>query len=286
VPKERLDKFFSYLLLVCVFLGIFIWSTIKQNADADVAQDGAKISFLAVGEGDAALINLPQSKQILIDTGRAGKLMDKLGARMPAFDREIEAVFLSHPDSDHIGGFYELSQSYKIDKVYVSAEKSDSKTYQKVEEVIKQKNIPETVPSQGESIYFGNLRIEVLWSPPEGEFSSNDSSLVLRMGFDKSKALFVGDLEIKGQKSLLMENEDILADLYKVSHHGSAGAHDENFLKKVGAKNAVISVGPNSYGHPTKTVLDGLAGLGMKIFRTDLLGTIDFIPSENGWKKK
>jgi len=85
---------------------------------------------------------------------------------------------------------------------------------------------------------------------------------------------------------LVREGEDISADLIKIPHHGSAGAYDENFLKKVGAKSAVISVGPNSYGHPTKTVLDGLANLGVNVFRTDELGTVEFVATDNGWIRK
>jgi len=287
LPKERTDKIFSYLLLVGIFFSIFIWSTVKQNVDADVTSLGARISFLDVGEGDAALINLPKNRQILIDTGKSGKLLGKLQDKMPAFDREIDAVFLTHPDSDHIGGFSELAQSYKIGKVYSSAKKSDSATAKKVEEVIKQKNIPSEIPREGQSIYFNSFSLRVLWSHDgAATLSSNDSSLVLKAEADQSKALFLGDIEIKGQQALLAKESDLSADLLKVSHHGSAGAYDERFLKKVGAKNSVISVGPNSYGHPAKSVIEGLENLAVKVFRTDELGTIDFVPSDVGWVRK
>lgn len=285
--NEKLSKLTNYLLLFAVFLGVFIWSTVQHNASANVDQNSAKIYFLDVGEGDSALILLAQNKEILIDTGKPGTLLGKLSAKMPSFDKEIEAVFLSHPDNDHIGSFEELSNSYKIDKLYFNGQEANSATAKKVQEIAKQKNIPEFSVNAGDNFYFGGLKIEALW--PLKNFaglSDNDASEVLKVSFAGSKVLFTGDIEIKGQEALLRENGDLTADLIKVPHHGSAGAFDEQFLKKVAPNNAVISVGPNSYGHPTKTVLDGLANLGINIFRTDDKGTVEFVATDSGWVKK
>lgn len=241
---------------------------------------------MAVGEGDAALISLPQNKQILIDTGKPGQLVDKLKPKMPAFDREIEAVFLSHPDNDHIGSFEQLAKAYTIDKVYFNWQAS-TETAKKVEEIVSSDKIEQVKPQEGDNYYFGNLKVETLWPPPNASgLINNDRSLILKAELDSSKALFTGDIELKGQQALLNTGQPLAADLYKVPHHGSAGAFDENFLKKVAPKNAVISVGPNSYGHPSKTVLDGLTDLGVNIFRTDENGSIDFVASGDGWVKK
>jgi len=242
---------------------------------------------LDVDQGDSALILLPDNQEILIDTGKPGALLSELNAKMPAFDKKIEAVFLSHPDNDHIGSFLQLAASYKIDKLYFNDENATTKTAQGVLETAKNKGIELAEVKKGDNFYFGRLEVHALWPPENLDWlSSNDSSEVLKITYDQSDVLFVGDLEIKGQEALFRENEDLSADLLKVSHHGSAGAWDENFTKAVGAKNAVISVGANSYGHPTKTVLEGLAKFGINIYRTDEEGTIEFDATDNGWKKR
>ncbi|MFH1855033.1 MAG: MBL fold metallo-hydrolase [bacterium] len=269
-------------------LGIFIWTTVNQNATADIKEGSARISFLDVGQGDSALINLPNSKQILIDTGEFPVVTQKIASQMPSFDREIEIVFLTHPDSDHVGGFEAVASGYKIDMVYLNTEKGDTKTFKRIKDKIDKEKIPYRVAYAGEDIYLGESLTKVLWPIENATLSENNLSLILLFKIKESRALFTGDIEIEGQNRLLYSGlkDELKADIYKVPHHGSAGALNENFLKAVGAKLAVVSVGKNSYGHPAKIVLDALLGLGMKVFRTDELGTIDFISTENGWVRR
>jgi competence protein ComEC len=272
--------------MFAVLFGIFIWSTVYRNTSADVEADSAKISFLNVGQGDATLISLPNNNQVLIDTGKKGTLLNSLSSRMPAFDRKIEAVYLTHPDSDHIGSFEELSRSYKIDKIYYSWSDSNSENAKKVDEIVKFQGISKSTAFEGDHNYLGNLELDVLWPKENLALKDNDSSIVLKAKVKNSKALLTGDIEIKGQKMLLNSGQDLSSDLLKVSHHGSAGAYDESFLNKVGAKNAVISVGKNSYGHPSEVVLEGLKKLGINIYRTDFMGTIDFVATDKGYENR
>lgn len=280
------DRFVNFLLMFAVVFGIFIWSTVYRNAAADIQADSAKISFLNVGQGDATLISLPNNNQVLIDTGKKGTLLNALASRMPAFDRKIEAVYLTHPDSDHIGSFEELSKSYKIDKIYYSWSSSDSENAKKVDEIVKAQGISKLTAFQGDNYYLNNLELDVLWPKENLNLKDNDGSIVLKAKVKNSKALLTGDIEIKGQEMLLNSGQDLSSDLLKVSHHGSAGAYDEPFLNKVKAKNAVISVGKNSYGHPSSVVLEGLKKLGINIYRTDFMGTVDFIATDNGFIKR
>jgi competence protein ComEC len=222
----------------------------------------------------------------LIDTGKKGTLLKSLSQKMPVFDKKIEEVYLTHPDSDHIGAFEELSNNYQIEKVYFSWKNSDTENAKKVEEIIKLKTIPAETSYLGDVNYLGLLKLDTLWPKENLNLSSNDSSIVLKAEIEGSKALLTGDLEIKGQNLLLNTGQDLAADLIKIPHHGSAGAFDEGFMAKVGAKNAVISVGSNSYGHPSDVVLEGLKKFSISIFRTDELGTIDFISTSNRFIKR
>ncbi|MDO8536672.1 MAG: ComEC/Rec2 family competence protein [bacterium] len=280
---------FDYLLISVVLIGIFLFSTISRNVSADIAVGSARISFLDVGQGDAALISLPDNMQILIDAGRTSAVVARIKSRMPAFDNEIEKVILTHADSDHIGGMEGVLESFKVGRVYFNSSDSESKTYAKLLEKIKEKNVTQLSAQAGDNIYEGDLKLEVVWPEKDLSMSGNNLSIVVIAEVENSRALLTGDIELEAEQKLVdkYKEEELLSDLYKVPHHGSGGAWHEGFLKKAGARNAVISVGENnSYGHPAKNVLDGLDKLGLKIYRTDEIGTIDFVSSDSGWVKK
>ena len=58
-------------------------------------------------------------------------------------------------------------------------------------------------------------------------------------------------------------------------HHGSRYASGGEFLESIGADTAVISVGYNTYGHPTNETLERLEAYGYNIYRTDLNGSVE-----------
>jgi len=280
------SKLLNFSLAGAVLIAIFVWSTVVQNISASVESGGAKISFLDVGQGDATLISLPQNKQILIDTGKKGTLLEQLKKRMPAFDQEIEAVFLTHPDSDHIGSFESLTDSYRINKVYYNWD-SNSQTAKKVDEIVANKKIQKDTPVSGRDYFFDSLVIETLWPDNNStSLSDNNRSLVLKVKVDKARALLTGDIEVEGQNRLINKGADLEADLLKFPHHGSTGAYSEPFIYKVAPQNVIISVGPNSYGHPSKSVIEGLSKLHLRIFRTDELEIVDFAEKDGVWVRK
>ena len=132
-------------------------------------------------------------------------------------------------------------------------------------------------PAPGAVLTVGDVRLEVLG--PERCFTGTDSdpnndSLVLRVSEGDATILFPGDAEQPSQTDLLRDDTALLvATVLKVPHHGGATSLDEFFLG-VHASVAVVSVGPNRYGHPVPAVLEELAADGMRVFRTDLMGDI------------
>ena len=109
-----------------------------------------------------------------------------------------------------------------------------------------------------------------LLAADEGE-DTNDSSLVLRMTYGKSSWLFTGDAPSAVLNKVMDEYPSLIkADVLKVSHHGSDYSNPVLFIKNVGAKMALISVGKdNDYGHPTQNVLKRLQTYISEIYRTD-----------------
>jgi competence protein ComEC len=88
--------------------------------------------------------------------------------------------------------------------------------------------------------------------------------------------LLTGDTEAETEKRLVESSLDLDADVLKVSHHGSKSASSAAFLSAVTPETAVISVGENSYGHPTAEVLTRLQNMNIKVLRTDEQGSIAF----------
>jgi competence protein ComEC len=286
--KLKFEYIALALLILCSGIWVYYFGLAKASPSSDIL---AKVFFLDVGQGDSAVFSLPGSVQILIDAGPDEGVLDKLSGVMPPSDRELEYVFLTHPDLDHIGGFEQILDSYKIDNLYTSGKQAESKTYQRITKKVSDKNISEFVLAEGDTVSLGEyFSVDILWPPKDqvGDLSSNDSSLVAK--FDApgdADVMMLADAESKALDSVSGDNLEtmIKSEIIKASHHGSANGVSENLIKKVGAKYAVISVGqPNRYGHPADRTINFFKKLGTKIFRTDELGTIGFDLTENGWE--
>ncbi len=286
--KIKFEYIAIALLLLCSGIWVYYFGSAKASPDSDTL---AKVFFLDVGQGDSAVFSLPGSVQILIDGGPDEGVLDKLAAVMPPSDRELEYVFLTHPDLDHIGGFEHILDSYKIDNLYTSGKQAESKTYQRIAKKIDEQKISEFTLGVGDEVSLGEyFSVDILWPNKDqvGDLSSNDSSLVMK--FDApgdADVMMLADAENKALDAVAGANlETILkSEIVKASHHGSSNGISENLLEKIAAKYAVISVGqPNRYGHPAKETIDFYKNLGAKIFRTDEVGSVEFDLTENGWQ--
>ena len=124
----------------------------------------------------------------------------------------------------------------------------------------------------------GGVMIDVLFPDRDvSSWSTNDGSVVARLSYGKTSIMLTGDAPIKTEQIILSENSPsrLQSNILKVGHHGSRTSTSSTFLKAVSPTYALISDGKdNKYGHPHKETLDALTQLGVKILRTDLLGTI------------
>jgi beta-lactamase superfamily II metal-dependent hydrolase len=287
--RRQLNKYFSFAVVVAVLVGVLVWSTVYRQAGASVTSGNCKISFLDVGQGDSTLISLPGSVEVLIDGGRDSEAVSQVEKNMPPFDNKIEYVIATHPDSDHIGGLPQVLQNYKVGEFIQTDKKGDSQTYSKLEDLIKQKNIPVHEVQKGEIISFSALAsAKVLW-PDEKQIdslSSNDSSVVLRFACGSSYVILTGDAQTEAQDSIAKENteDDLAAQIFHTAHHGAKNGFSENLVDKVKPETAIVSVGPNSYGHPSSFTLNELGKLSIKTYRTDKNGTLSFVSNGQAWQ--
>ena len=248
-------------------------STKSDKIDAKV-KENFSVSFIDVGQADSVLIR-NGNYNMLIDAGNnedGEKLVNyfkSLGIE------EFTYVFATHPHEDHIGGMDDIINNFKIDNYYMSNKLSTTKTFMDVLDALDGRNLKYTVPNKGDTLKLGDANIKVIY-PGDDKSNINDSSIVLKMTYGKNSFLLTGDATSNVERKIY--NEDIKSDVLKVAHHGSSYSSTDVFLDRVKPYYAVISVGKNNiYNHPSNKTLEKLNKRNIKVYRTDLDGTIVFI---------
>lgn len=234
-----------------------------------------------VGQGDSIFIESPTGVQILVDSGSSKNILNHLMRSMSPLDKSIDAIIITNPDADHIGGFVNVLENYKVNYVLEPGTYNDSKIYKKLQDEIKTKNITKILARRGMDLDLGGgVNINILF--PDRDVSSwerNDGSIIMRLVYGENSIMLTGDATLKTENYVLgfYKKEELQSDILKVGHHGSRTSTGENFLKAVLPEYAVISMGKdNKYGHPHKEILDILAKFKVKTLRTDQIGTIVF----------
>ncbi len=257
------------ILIGLLFLvgSLHFWK--QTNADA------FEVVFLNVGQGDAILIQ-DGEMQVLIDGGRDGQvLLDRLGRYVPFWDRNIEVMVATHPDSDHIGGLPAVLKNYQVEMVMTNGHTSDTETSKLFEKLATEKAGERKSVALGTEIIFpSEAKLRFLYPllplPSNSIIETNEGSLVARLDFGKSSFLFTGDLP--HEEFALADVEPV--DVLKLAHHGSKYSSSGTFLDMVKPNDAVVSVGQNSYGHPAPVVMRNLEERKIQVYRTDEEGDI------------
>lgn len=261
-----------------------------QITGSAAAEDKLSLYFLPVGQGDSELAILPSGVKILIDGGPADSLvLGNLDKILSPRDRYIDLVALSHAQLDHFGGLIEILKRYRVGAFLWNGIPGETKAAENLMQVIKERNVPLVVLAAGDRVKNGESEVNVLWPYPAREgakINLNESALVLALESKNERALFTGDIGEKTERRIITDMTDKTdrIDILKVGHHGSKFSSSANFLEATQPKVAVIEVGKNSYGHPTQDVLNRLAEIGARIFRTDKDGLIKLESVGNGLK--
>lgn len=282
---KKIILFVAGFLLV---LNVFAW----QEVFALNSPHYLKVDFLDVGQGDSAFIQTPGNHQILIDGGPTSAVLGKLSERMPFWDKDLDLVVLSHPESDHMQGLLYILQVYKADYILWSGVTKTTPEYKIwIDALEKQKKMGAKIiiAKAGEEIKAGNVLIDTIYpleslEGKEMKSTSNDSCVVVKVIYGKGSFLFTGDISSTAEKELANSHElaELKSDVLKVSHHGSKYSTSDLFLEVVNPAVAAISVGAkNIYGHPTSEVLQRLEKFGIKVERTDKNGDVDFVSDGN-----
>jgi len=247
--------------------------------------DNLKVTFINVGQGDCILIEAPNKINILIDGGGTPQSNFDVGNKIviPYLRRkginEIDLLVLTHPHLDHLEGLLPVLKELKVDRVLDSGLICDLPEYREFVSIIQKKGIPYHQAKAGDNFIFNNNLEIFLLNPLYSSDYYNDSdfnnaSIVVKLFYKNADFLFTGDIEETSEKKLLIWHNILQSDVLKVAHHGSATSTNLDFLNKVEPSIAIVTVGKNNFGHPSKKVIERLEDKNIKIYRTDENGTI------------
>jgi competence protein ComEC len=201
--------------------------------------------------------------------------------------KRLDLVVATHPHLDHFTGLPAVLSRVPTSLVFdTGCTPDDSRTlqYRAFLTSVDQEGVPERHPLRGESFEVGEVRLDVLspdrcWDGTNSD--ANNDSLVLLVSDGDDRVLFSNEPEADAQQVLLDDHLPIQADVVNVPHHG-AGTSIAPFFHAFHAAVAVVSVGPNTYGHPVPRVLDELRSAGSRVFRTDRSGDVVVTFTDDG----
>jgi len=301
--KLRIGYLISGITCGFILLLTFIWTQ----------PDGKlHIVFCDVGQGDAAYVRFADGRDMLIDGGPDnGRVLTCLGRHMPFWDKHINIVAMSHPQADHMGGLKSIFERFTVDYFIRSDIVNPTEGYQKLMDEVVQKHVPVKFVTRGDTVAIGTTSLSVMWpsqeqitlmklreSPAVAQGNGiatvlgvktdpqlNDGSLVIALRYGSFDAVFPGDADshVEAKYDQLQVFSDPV-ELLKVPHHGSKTGMTLAFVDWLKPRLAVISVGKNSYGHPSKEAVDMLQNIGSKVMRTDKEGDIEIISDGREWK--
>jgi competence protein ComEC len=259
-----------------------------------IRSDGRlQVDFLDVGQGDSALITMPDGTTILIDGGGLPGFLDsdedqrkrrRIGETVVSEYlwwrglSRIDYLVATHADADHIDGLNDVLKNFSVRSVLVARQPESDPEFAKLKATIETTGSTLETIRAGDTLQFNRAVAHVLWPTTSEGASQNNDSLVLRLQVGERTLLFTGDIEKETEQALLKSSTELKADVVKVAHHGSKSSSIEGFVRAAAPRLAIISVGRNSmFGHPHKEVVDKWQSIGAEVLTTGNCGMISII---------
>jgi len=259
-------------VILCISIGFQCWSYLHRPI--------ATVIFADVGQGDCELILLNNNKSILIDGGDQGSgtkilipLLNYYGIEEP------DITILTHLHRDHGSGIIELIQAGRISNVFTPCLEKNLELSELFKLSNEKRVALHSLRKDDKMVLSDSAVLYVLSPETIEEDGGNEDSAVVLLVVDNTGILFMGDAGIGTEEKIMadIDTRNLLesdTDILKVGHHGSKFATSTMFLSAMHVKAAVICVGKNNYGHPTRETIDRITGEGIDLFRTDRFGAV------------
>ena len=240
-----------------------------------------EVNALDVGHGDAILLTLPDGGNVLVDGGGLPFASLDVGESvvlpflLDRGVRRLDAIVVTHADFDHIGGLATVVNELRVDAIWQGNPDRKRRAYRELRERADERNVAVRTLRAGEHFDLGGAHFEVLAAGEGSLETSNDRSVVLRVGYGGRHVLLTGDAEYELERRLVRSGMDLRADVLKLAHHGSRSSSSSAFLDAVQPQFAIVSARRNrSRPIPSALVLHRLRERGIEYARTDRNGTV------------
>jgi len=292
---KGLSAFASKRALKWLVIPLLVIACLVWTAALTVPDEQLHVSILDVGQGDAILIQTPDHQKILIDGGPGVQTtVNYLGRLLPFWDRTVDLVVLSQPQTDHLTGLLPVLDRYQVKKVVEPGLVYSSAGYRQWQDAVRDKGIERIIARAGQFFDLGRgIRLDIL-HPGEKLLAGtdddvNNNALVMRLSWRKVSFLLTGDIAYEAELGLLTNRAPLKSSVLKVAHHGSRTSTSARFLNAVSPEAAVISAGAgNQFGHPHAEVVSRLKdSVGeSRLYVTAVNGTVQFTTDgERLWVK-
>lgn len=276
-------RIFQFILISSLFLlGIFIYHSIAFS------DKNLHLIFCNVGQGDGIFVRTPSGADIVIDGGpESGKMVGCLSRHMPIWDRTIEAVFLTHPDADHLNGLIPIIQTYSVKYFGTSKVPKESIGFAELMKSLRSKKVKVNYVFDGDEIRSKDgFDIKTFWPTEEfvngiAQRDDNYYSLIQKISYGKFHALLDGDSPYQVLDPVMNSIDSL--DIFKPAHHGSkTGTHEFTFRHLV-PRLAILSFGLNNrYHHPSPEVLSLLTKYNIP-YKNTLKGDVEIVSDGKSW---
>ncbi len=283
--KSRLAKVGLVACVMIAFADMAYW--VNQRC----GRNEVRITYIDVGQGNAALLELPRGLCILVDGGGFYDNSFDVGAKIVApflWQKKIatvETLVLSHPHPDHLNGFLFVAQNFNVREVWMNQDEASGNTYREFLKIASEKGITVLGPRELETPRtMSGVRFQVLYPPTDfldrkrndRWRTTNNNSLVLKATFKEISFLFPGDIGDQAERELTaLSGNALKSDVLLVPHHGSKTSSTHSFLACVDPAIAVVSAGQKNIFHlPHDTVVQKYQALGCRVFCISSQGAI------------
>ncbi len=254
-----------------------------------------RVTIVDVGQGSAALLELPGGACVLADGGGfSDNAVFDVGERVlaPLLRRKkiltVETLILSHPNSDHLNGLVYIADRFGVQQILTNGEKRNTLGYRRLLDVLERRHIRE-IPCSDHSRqpFISGATLRVLYPPAnylkkkikEPWRDTNNNSLVFAVGLGSVSFLFPGDITTRAEKELVaLAGNRLKATVLILPHHGSRTSSSHDFIEAVHPRIGVVSSGwKNRFGFPHPEVLQRFERRQVRIYRTDFDGAIELV---------
>ena len=188
-----------------------------------------RITHLSVGHGDAAVIEFPGSKVLVIDAGgTASRNFDTGRSIIAPYLRsrkilKVDYLLVTHPRIDHYGGMKSIVEEFGPSEFWSGFSKGRTTRYKELEESVKKFGLKRIFLKNNDPCRtIEEVRLCVLYpTSDDSNNSSRESSVVVRLSFGRINLLFGGDMKNKDERVLLQNGADLSSTVLKVPRHGS-----------------------------------------------------------------